>query len=270
MRMHAAVLGSPISHSLSPAIHTRAYEILGFNGDYSAKDLTKEGLRNFLTAEVLSDKSWSGFSLTMPLKEEICSSKFASFISIDDRSRTIQSANTLFREENGWRATSTDVSGVEYLLAHHSFSKISILGSGGTARAVLAAKQMEGAEISLYRRNSSRDTFISNAFPHLKLQFRDWNLRDSSTGAELLVNTAPSSAVENLNLRGLPVLLDAIYSPWMPALSRAQASSDRKLISGIDLLCAQAIFQVALMTKMSFEFDGMFTELKKEALQKLI
>lgn len=270
MTMHAAVLGSPIGHSLSPAIHTRAYEILGFDGDYVAHEVSQEGLSEFLSGERLSDKSWAGFSLTMPLKEVICSTKFSSLISIDDRSRAIQSANTLFREGERWCATSTDVSGVEYLLGDRGFSKISIIGSGGTARAVLATRQMRGAEISLYRRNPSRDHFISRTFPHLKINFRDWSDLGGCVDVDLLVNTAPSSAVEKLDLRKLPLLLDAIYSPWMPTLSQAQTSTNRDLISGIDLLCAQAIFQVALMTKMRVEYESMFSELKKVALQKLI
>ncbi len=268
--MHAAVLGSPIMHSLSPAIHTRAYEILGFDGEYVANEVTQEALLHFLTAERLSDKLSLGFSLTMPLKEEICSAKFSSLISIDDRSRTIQSANTLYRDGDRWCGTSTDVSGVEYLLGDHAFSKVSILGSGGTARAVLAARQMRGAEISLYRRSPFRDAFISSAFPQLKIIYHEWADVRGCVDADLLVNTVPSSAVESLNLQGLPLLLDAIYSPWMPALSRAQSSAQRDLISGIDLLCAQAMFQVTLMTKIGFEYDSMFTELKKVALQKLM
>ena len=63
----AAVLGSPISHSLSPLIHRKAYEILGLEGDYSAIEIDFKGFPNFF--EEASSENWNGFSLTMPLKE---------------------------------------------------------------------------------------------------------------------------------------------------------------------------------------------------------
>ena len=62
----AAVLGSPIRHSLSPALHARAYEILGIHGDYQAIEVTEDQLGRFLSGEGLS---FDGLSLTMPLKE---------------------------------------------------------------------------------------------------------------------------------------------------------------------------------------------------------
>jgi shikimate dehydrogenase len=206
----------------------------------------------------------------MPLKEEICSPKFAKFLNVDQRSQQINSANTLYRDGDAWHATSTDVTGFEYLLSNRRFANVVILGSGGTARAVMAARQIQGAEIRLFRRSSERDEMLRQSFPNLSLRFMDWNELDSSISADILVNTVPNIGVEKVALGEFPILLDAIYSPWMPALSRRQKQMEGELLTGIDLLCAQAIYQVSLMTKENFELEFMFNELKKVALAKLL
>jgi shikimate dehydrogenase len=265
MKRQAAVLGSPIAHSLSPVIHLRAYEILGLPYDYQAVEVTREGLSAFLTQERFHDENTLGFSLTMPLKEEICSPKFAKFLNVDQRSQQINSANTLYRDGDAWQATSTDVTGFEYLLSNRKFANVVILGSGGTARAVMAARQIQGAEIRLFRRSSERDEMLSQSFPDLSLRFMD-----SSISADILVNTVPNSGVEKVVLGEFPILLDAIYSPWLPALSKRQMQIGGELLTGIDLLCAQAIYQVSLMTKENFEFELMFNAMKKVALAQLV
>ena len=67
----AAVLGSPIAHSLSPKIHSHAYDLLGLNSSYSAIEVNENSFSDFYldATSKESDKNWSGFSLTMPLKE---------------------------------------------------------------------------------------------------------------------------------------------------------------------------------------------------------
>ena len=107
MISQAAVLGSPIAHSLSPAIHNFAYRLLGFDGKYGAIEIDQTALLAWLCKELTPQSSWIGFSLTMPLKEVLCSRPFSEFITVDSRSFRIQSANTIFREPSGWSATST-------------------------------------------------------------------------------------------------------------------------------------------------------------------
>ena len=67
--IRAAVLGSPISHSLSPALHKRAYDLLGVPASYGAIELTPEHAGDFFQRAL--QEEWTGFSLTMPLKETI-------------------------------------------------------------------------------------------------------------------------------------------------------------------------------------------------------
>uniref|UniRef100_UPI0037C832E5 shikimate dehydrogenase family protein n=1 Tax=Salinibacterium sp. TaxID=1915057 RepID=UPI0037C832E5 len=67
-RTRLAVLGSPISHSLSPRIHKAAYEVLGLDWSYESVDVTEGSLADFVTK---LDSRWRGLSLTMPLKRGI-------------------------------------------------------------------------------------------------------------------------------------------------------------------------------------------------------
>ncbi len=82
--INAAVLGSPISHSLSPRLHMSAYKFLGIAGNYEAFDVPAGTLKSFLSDK---NRGWTGFSLTMPLKEDIKS-----------RSETVKAYITELRE----------------------------------------------------------------------------------------------------------------------------------------------------------------------------
>jgi shikimate dehydrogenase len=271
MKFKAAVLGSPIKHSLSPLIHNHAYKVLGFDGNYEAIEVKQIELRSFLSPERLSNPDWCGFSLTMPLKEEICSKDYMDLIEVDTRAARIRSANTIFRNGTDWKATSTDVTGIEFLLNDRKFHKVAILGAGGTARAALTSRHLENSEILIYRRNASRDSLIIEAFPEHRVQFLAWDEINQGDAVDLLINTVPDDGVSSVYLdsQAVPILLDAIYSPWLPTLSRRQLEGGGQLISGIDLLCAQAIFQIEAMTQRVFDKTNLFGELKKVALQSL-
>ena len=271
MTFKAAVLGSPIKHSLSPLIHNHAYKVLGFDGDYAAIEVKQDELRRFLSPERLSDPDWCGFSLTMPLKEEICSKEYRDLIEVETRAERIRSANTVFRNGMNWKATSTDVTGIEFLLNDRKFHKVAILGAGGTARAALDSRHLKNTEIVIYRRSASRDSLIIEAFPEHRIQFLAWDEIDEVDGVDLLINTVPDDGVSSIyfDSQAVPLLLDAIYSPWLPTFSRRQLEGGGQLLSGIDLLCAQAIFQIEAMTQKSFDRQSLFGELKKVALQSL-
>ena len=119
MRKRAAVLGSPISHSLSPALHNAAYLALNIEGKYDAVEVKSGELSGFMNEVRKTDANWIGFSLTMPLKEEVL--KVAD--KVDPLAKQINSANTLIPTLDGWFATSTDVAGFIWALAQHEVSK---------------------------------------------------------------------------------------------------------------------------------------------------
>ena len=147
--IRAAVLGSPIAHSLSPVLHRAAYRALGLAGAYEAIDVVASALGEFIATR---DNSWTGFSLTMPLKEEVL--EIAE--SIDPLAVQIQSANTLIRSKSGWHALTTDVSGFHHALTAHgvtNYEKVLIIGAGATARAAAAACDEFGNNIIVINRS---------------------------------------------------------------------------------------------------------------------
>lgn len=265
----AAVLGSPIQHSLSPTIHNAAYQKLGIAASYEAHEVDSAGLSNFLTGNLVQG-DWLGFSLTMPLKEKICEIAKNLNLVLDAQSLRISSANTLFREDGRWKGTSTDVTGFSYLLKPYSFEEVTIIGAGGTARAALEALD-EKCVVRIVRRDQAREEGIRAAFSNRDISFIDWKDVAEAWTSPLVVLAVPIDAEKNLVSSFTPpeVLLDAVYSPWLPPLSKLQIDSGKKLISGVELLCAQALDQIRLMTSATFDSHELFDFLKTTAERAL-
>ncbi|MFP1700086.1 shikimate dehydrogenase family protein [Gardnerella piotii] len=143
---NCAVLGNPISHSLSPVLHNAAYKALGLNNwHYSKEKVSEEDLKDFIAN---LDDSWKGLSLTMPLKKTIMSLGIA----CDYWAKTLGVANTAvfskkpcIENPESIELCNTDVNGIVMALVRALKSKISnaksavIIGSGNTASSAMAA-----------------------------------------------------------------------------------------------------------------------------------
>ena len=260
---NAAVLGSPIKHSLSPTIHNAAYEKLGIDATYSAIEVGAGQLGDFLRNQPF-EGSWMGFSLTMPLKEELCTLADSLGIALDPVARRIYSANTIYRQGDSWRACSTDVDGFAFLLRAKHFSTVSILGAGGTARAAIESLRTDHT-IRIFRRDNKRDGEIAAAFPGRKITFEDWSRVEGAWNSDLVINTVPVAGMNELleSFSPCSLLIDALYFPWLPPLAKAQESAGQTVMTGLDLLCAQALEQISLMTGKSFSYEEMFQYLRQ-------
>ena len=244
MRKRAAVLGSPISHSLSPALHNAAYLALGIEGKYDAVEVGSGQLIDFMARVRQVDAEWIGFSLTMPLKEEI----FNVADRIDPLAKQINSGNTLLPTSEGWLATTTDVSGFIWALAANEvndFRVVQIIGAGGTARAAASAVDAPGRTIQVVSRNPNRETDMRNAVTMASISFVDWN--QVKLDADLVINTTPIGVADNLDFSGVgkAVLFESLYNPWPTKLA---ANWPGKVIDGLELLVHQAVDQIHLMT----------------------
>lgn len=241
MRKRAAVLGSPISHSLSPALHNAAYLALNIEGKYDAVEVKSGELSGFMTEVRKTDANWIGFSLTMPLKEEVL--KVAD--KVDPLAKQINSANTLIPTLDGWFACSTDVAGFIWALAQHevsNFKRVQIIGAGGTARAAAAAIDAPGVQIEVINRSPEREADMRNAVALGELSFTSWE--NVNLDADLVINTTPKGAADALPC-GDGVLFESLYNPWPTKLA---SGWNGKVIDGMDLLIHQAIDQIHLMT----------------------
>jgi len=247
-QLRAAVLGSPISHSLSPVLHRCAYEILGIAATYEAIEIQENQLADFVAK---MDSSWLGVSLTMPLKEEVL--KVAD--EVDPLALRIQSANTLYRVGEKWRATSTDVNGFSYALAAKSsgsFTSVVILGAGATARCAAAAFDGKGRKITVLLRSDYRKAQMQPCVSEGELHFAQWNDRTALLDADLIVNTTPAGVGDEVALlldhKPDAIFFEALYNPWPTRLLQSWRATQSRGIDGLDLLVHQAIDQITLQT----------------------
>ena len=261
----AAVLGSPINHSLSPLIHNAAYRKLGIDAGYEACEVSSDDLSDFLASN-MTQNEWMGFSLTMPLKEKVCEIAAAFGIELDSQASRIKSANTVYRSGTHWKATSTDVSGFSFLLRNQKFESATIFGAGGTARAAIEALDPQ-TSITVVLRNARREEEIRKAFPLHSISFASWENLEDTWNHQLIIIAVPINAISDLeNSFSAPkLLIDVLYSPWIPPISLMQIKAGKQLFTGIDLLCAQALGQIRLMTGMDFDNQELFTHMKSIA-----
>ena len=260
----AAVLGSPISHSLSPTLHQRAYEILGIEAQYDAVEVPSGSLPEFIgNVNSTNSTEWLGFSLTMPLKEEILTIADE----IDPLAAKINSANTLIPiPGRKWRALSTDVAGFIWALTLNNafdFKTVTIIGAGATARAAAAAVDAPNRVITVINRTPNREAAMRSALSQSELIFSNWE--DVDLSSDLVINTTPKNAADELKPAS-GILFESLYHPWPTQLA---SSWNGQVIDGLDLLVHQAIDQIALMTGKSVNRNDFAAELRRVGLLKI-
>ena len=175
--MLAAVIGHPISHSLSPVLHNRAYQALGLRDwHYEAIDCDEVGLPGLLAtsrAQVEGGAlAWAGFSCTMPLKR--LALQLAD--EADPIAVAVGAANTLVPGPGGgWRAAMTDVDGITESLTEAGVQAetICVIGAGGTAQAAIAAIGLAGAgECTVLVRDLARTDALRATAERLQVDAR--------------------------------------------------------------------------------------------------
>lgn len=263
----AAVLGSPISHSLSPALHKRAYLELGLNASYEGIEVKSGELASFL-ANLHSP--WTGFSLTMPLKEEVLDS----LDSVSDVALRAHSANTMYRVDGKWRGDSTDVSGVKRSLQPVGLltsDEIFILGAGATARAVAVACDGVVGRIRVASRSAAREAAMRSAIWQSEIEFVPWGDTTHFVSSKVVINTTPAGAADSLLIaEGVAAtLFEVLYHPWPSELVKRWRSSGLAVIDGLDLLINQAMDQIAIFSGVGFDKEAMFSILRDEGLSRL-
>ena len=246
-----AVLGSPIAHSLSPAMHRAAYAELGLDWSYRAHEIGADELAGFLAE---ADPGLRGLSLTMPLKRVAVELADAA----DETSRLVGAANTLLVEPDGSRiVANTDVPGLVHAFAERGITAAEtavVLGAGATAASALAALERMGVTaVTLVVRSEARAEDVRKLAAELgvRVVVATFAQAEQIGGHDLLVSTVPGGAADAWawQLAGVaPVVFDVAYHPWPTPLALAASNAGTELLSGLDLLVHQASLQVELMT----------------------
>jgi shikimate dehydrogenase len=248
----AAVLGSPIGHSLSPVLHTAAYAALGLDDwTYSAIECDEAELPALIAS---CDSRWAGLSLTMPLKRAV----LPLLDQTEPLAVDVGGANTLVFSAGQRYGYNTDVPGMVAALGEAGVTAApgaTILGAGATASAALAALRTIGVpDIVVQVRDQARASDLLAAADRLGLAVELRPFGSPVHDGDLLISTVPPGAADFLaerpsDPRTRPsAVLDVVYCPWPTPLAAAATQAGLTVISGFDLLLHQAARQVELIT----------------------
>lgn len=255
---YAEVIGDPVAQSKSPAIHRFWLAKLGITADYRATRVTADALGAFL-AERREDLAWRGCNVTMPLKQAVQ----RHLASVEPPADRIGAFNTVYPTSDRVLAgTNTDAAGflepLRPLLAQsHWFRMARVLGTGGAARAIVAALAKEGFTIVLAGRDSARAGAIlaeiapEGAHHAVDLEHfaasTDFAFDDRSGCCDLIVNASP------LGMRGHPPLefdwshappgsiaYDIVTDPVETQFLRDARAAGYDTIDGLAMLIGQA------------------------------
>jgi shikimate dehydrogenase len=247
-----AVLGDPISHSLSPLLHRTAYDALGLSWQYDARQVSASELVGFVGG---LGPEWRGLSLTMPLKQvavPLCES-------VEALAARLDAVNTMVRTQSGWSGHNTDVGGcVDALRAAglRSVERGIVVGSGATAGSVLAALAELGArQVVLLARSPEPARRLVDLGGDLGMDVEPKPLdARPADAADVLISTIPASAQHEhaaswaalVGPAGL--VFDVVYEPRETPLLAAATRQGATTVPGTELLLHQAARQVQLMT----------------------
>lgn len=247
---HACVIGWPIEHSRSPAIHSYWLDRYAVDGSYTKRAVQPDDIETFLRA--LADEGLAGCNVTIPYKEN-------AFAAADEREASataVGAANTLWLDERGRLcAANTDTYGYMTYLAREAEdwdrrdAPVSILGAGGAARAIVYGFLEAGvAEVRVFNRSAERAEALAKDFgPRVKVL--PWEDRSrASTEAAVLVNTtsvglkgAGTLAMNFTDFHPDCIVSDIVYVPLETGLIREARKHGLRTVDGLGMLLHQAV-----------------------------
>ncbi|MEV2215205.1 shikimate dehydrogenase [Streptomyces sp. NPDC050997] len=248
----AAVLGKPIAHSLSPALHRAAYRELRLTDwSYDRFELDEAALPAYFAK---LGPEWAGLSVTMPLKRAV----IPLLDEITETAASVDAVNTVVFTEDGRRVgDNTDIPGMVAALREHGIEQVdsaAVLGAGATASSALAAlARICTGEVVAYVRSKARAAEMRQWGERLDIEVRtaDWADAAQALHAPLVVATTPAGTTDALS-SAVPerpaTLFDVLYDPWPTALAARWSGYGGAVVSGLDLLVHQAVLQVEQMT----------------------
>ena len=260
------IIGDPIDHSLSPAIHNAAFNTLGLNCSYIALRVQEGQLKNSIDS--LRAINIGGFNVTMPHKVKVLNY-------VDRCDQTVQlvgAANTVNNEEGKFCAYNTDVAGFIRPLRERKISfngiEVLILGAGGAARAVVVALSGERgiANINIFNRNTDRSTNLAKLVKKLGLKAsivsNDY-IQKIASKSDLIINTTPlgmsneESLINSVSISKESIVYDIVYKPINTKLIVNAKTAGAQVVYGYEMLLEQATASFKIWLKMDPPIDSM-------------
>lgn len=265
MKKYASVIGDPITHSLSPAIHERWLRLCRISGTYRVQQVVKEELGAFLFTWARGRPEQVGHNITMPHKQEAFywASQHPA-VAVQPYAHMTRAVNLVFRRDDRLFADNTDAVAAQTLFADWLQDRVGrrplrvvILGAGGATRAVAVGVSAfaHGAHITFVRTRKSNDPFSRDMFPlditlHAGATQRVLSLDVLPrllSQTDLLVNASPcgmpgypSLDVPLWRLSREAVVADLVYRPIATSLIRNAKAEGLTTIDGFRFLLVQA------------------------------
>lgn len=262
----AGIIGEPVRHSLSPALHNAGFQSLGLDIVYAAFEVPEGGASGALQA--MRALGLVGLSVTMPHKQAVA----AAVDVLDPAAAALRSVNTVVAQPDGrLLGCSTDGAGFVASLAAAGVrvdgASVCVLGAGGAARAVVDALGRAGAAaVVVVNRSAAR------AAEAAALAAGRGSVGDEShvSAADLVVNcTSVGMGTDELpvaasSLRAGQVVADIVYHPRRTALLRAAADAGARTVEGLGMLVHQAVLQQELWTGRTPSIEAMRAAAERE------
>lgn len=252
-----AIIGYPLSHSMSKVIQETALKSCGLSGTY---DILPTEPENLITRiKRLKVEGYHGFNVTIPHKVPITLflSKF------DTNANLIGSVNTVkITEDKNLEGSNTDIYGFvkaipDDVKANLKDKMAVVLGTGGAARAICAGLVSLGVSmITFYSRNiidsHPHVEILRQKFPKTKIELKPYSLLDGLKGCKILVNTTPvgmknflegASPIDYEVVKGLDddvLVYDIVYNPVKTRLIKHAEFCGKRYVGGLDMLVYQA------------------------------
>jgi len=258
----AALIGHPITHSISPAIHNAAFESLSLPGIYVALDVGKDELKRIV--EDGEERRLRGLNVTVPYKVECV----PLLDYVDPAAEDVGAVNTVLFEQGKTKGFNTDVYGFERMLRNNRINvrgkRALVLGAGGAARAVVSVLLSQEAEVCLANRSASRADDLAQDFDDKPEVLELEELVDSPPFS-LLINSTPVGTKGFPEFPDIPlkllrkdiVVIDLVYNPLRTALLKEAEERGAKVVNGLDMLVHQAAKSFEIWTRKEAPLDVM-------------
>ena len=246
----AAIIGYPVSQSLSPAMHNAIFRQRKLDWSYVAMEVREEALLGVM--QTLGSTSLLALSVTMPHKEaifEILDNASTSFGEIDESARAARSVNTIAISGGRLIGSNTDGDGCCNAIGQTGVdiagSRVVVVGAGGTARAIVATLARRGAsDVAVINRTESRaqDVIASTNVARI-------GTVDDIANASILINATSvgmgnqETPVDATRLHSDLAVLDAVYHPLETTLLRDAKRAGAKTVDGLWMLVHQGALQ---------------------------
>lgn len=259
------IMGKPVTHSLSPAMHNAAFAALALNKIYVPFEV--DDVANALTGfKALGIK---GVSVTIPHKQTV----LTHLDSIDPVAAKIGAVNTLIISQQHIHGINTDWLGANRALTVHlalKNKKILLLGSGGSARAIGFGLLEAGAQIIIASRTPAKGQKLAEKL------LCEWHplAEAAQLSADALINATSVGMIPNIDLspvpaiilHNFPVVMDIVYAPLATKLLIDAQQAGCKIIDGLSMLLYQGAAQFEIWTEQEAPVDLM----RQQLLKKLI